>query len=124
MSTTRIINGIEYTIPPGTEHVWTPPEQVVITPAIVETSSEELLERLGAHQIVRNQNSELIQNRIDELTQIWEKFKANTINSNQLAEELSAFRTEKLVPSVELDDITVQAFEEVMVNIMKESTSI
>ena len=122
MSTTRIIDGIEYTIPPGTEHVWTPPEQVVMTPADNETPAADLIERLGAHKIVREQNAELIQNRIDEVKQIWSRFKSKTTNSDQLAEELSAFRTEKLISSPELDNITVQAFEEVMVKMMKEST--
>lgn len=124
MSTTRIVNGVEYTIPPGTEHVWTPPENVVVTPAPVGASSQECLDRLGAHGIVREQNSQVIDGLIAELEGIWTKFKNKTINESQLISELANFRTTKLSNPVGFDDITVQAFEETMVIMMQESKNL
>jgi hypothetical protein len=124
MSTTRIINGIEYTIPPGTEHVWTPPEQVVVSAAPNDISIAEHLDRILAHKIVRNQNPEMIENLVNELTNIWSQFINKSINSSQLSEELASFRLSKLIASDSIDDITIQAFEEVMVKMMGESTKL
>ena len=124
MSTIRIINGIEYTIPPGTEHVWTPPDEVVVSSAPNETTIAENLDRLFVHKLVRDQNSETIENLINELTNIWKEFTNKSINSNQLAEELSSFRLTRLVTSEAVDDITIQSFEEVMVKMMSESTKL
>jgi len=124
MSTIRIINGIEYTIPPGTEHVWTPPDEVVVSSAPNETTIAENLDRLLVHKIVRNQNSETIENLVNELTNIWKEFTNRSINSNQLAEELSSFRLTRLITSEAVDDITIQAFEEAMVKMMGESTKL
>jgi hypothetical protein len=124
MSTIRIINGIEYTIPPGTEHVWTPPDEVVVSSAPNETTIAENLDRLLVHKLVRDQNSETIENLVNELTNIWKEFTNKSINSNQLAEELSSFRLTRLITSEAVDDITIQSFEEAMVKMMGESTKL
>lgn len=124
MSTTRIINGVEYTIPPGTEHIWTPPEEVVLTPAPDNTTPDELLEALGAHKVVREQDPQVIDTLINELSEIWTRFKNKSINSSQLTEELATFRTTKLTNPVGFDDIMVQAFEEAMVRMMQESNKL
>jgi hypothetical protein len=123
MSTTRIIDGIEYTIPPGTEHVWTPPEQVVVSAAPSEITILEYLENLGAQSCVRLQNPEVINNLIANIRDIWQKFTNNSINSSQLAEELAEFRLSKLASGDGFDEITLQMFEDVMVRMMKESTT-
>jgi hypothetical protein len=123
MSTTRIINGIEYTIPPGTEHVWTPPEQVVVTPAPDEISISNYLENLGAQACVRLQSPEVINDLITNIKDIWARFTNKSITSLQLSEELAEFRLSKLSTGDGFDDITVQQFEDVMVKMMKESTS-
>lgn len=122
MSTTRIINGIEYTIPPGTEHVWTPPEQVVVTPASDEISISSYLENLGAQACVRLQSTEVVNNLITNITDIWARFTNKSITSLQLSEELAEFRLSKLSTCDGFDDITVQQFEDIMVKMMKEST--
>jgi hypothetical protein len=122
MSTTRIIDGVEYTIPPGTEHVWTPPSEVVITPASIDISIEDLIDRIRVHKSVRLQNEEKIENLVTELEKIWLDFKNKSITAHQLAEQLSNFRTTKLIAGEDFDDITVQAFEESMIKTMHEST--
>jgi len=122
MSTTRIIDGVEYTIPPGTEHIWTPPTEVVVTPALSDVSIEALIDRLRVHKIVRLQNEGKIENLVTDLEKIWSDFKNKSITSQQLAEQLSTFRTTKLIANEEVDDITVQSFEESLIKIMSEST--
>ena len=122
MSTTRIIDGVEYTIPPGTEHIWTPPTEVVVTPALSDVSIEALIDRLRVHKIVRLQNEGKIENLVTDLEKIWSDFKNKSITSQQLAEQLSTFRTTKLIANEEDDDITVQSFEESLIKIMIEST--
>jgi hypothetical protein len=122
MSTTRIIDGVEYTIPPGTEHIWTPPNEVVVTPAPSDISVETLIDRIRVHKLVRLQNQEKIETLVTDLEKIWLDFKNKSITSQQLAEQLSTFRTTKLIVGEEVDDITVQAFEESLIKIMSEST--
>lgn len=122
MSTTRIIDGVEYTIPPGTEHVWTLPEEVALTPAPDSTPIESLIDNIRVHKIVRLQNEAVIENLVVEIDNLWKSFKNKSINSHQLAEQLGIFRTTKLIASEECDNITVQAFEEVLVKMMNEST--
>jgi hypothetical protein len=122
MSTTRIIDGVEYAIPPGTEHIWTPPTEVVVTPALSDVSIEALIDRLRVHKIVRLQNEGKIENLVTDLEKIWSDFKNKSITSQQLAEQLSTFRTTKLIANEEVDDITVQSFEESLIKIMSEST--
>ena len=122
MSTTRIIDGVEYAIPPGTEHIWTPPNEVVVTPAPSDVSIEALIDRLRVHKLVRLQNEGKIENLVTDLEKIWSDFKNKSITSQQLAEQLSTFRTTKLIVNEEVDDITVQSFEESLIKIMSEST--
>ena len=122
MSTTRIIDGVEYTVPPGTEHIWTPPSEVVVTPASVDTAIEVLIDRLRVHKVVRMQNEEKIENLVTELEKCWSDFKNKSITAQQLAEQLSNFRTTKLIATDEVDDITVQSFEESLIKMMSEST--
>lgn len=124
MSTTRIVNGVEYVIPPGTEHVWTPPEEVVVTPANDEVTIEALVDRIRAHKIVRLQNETLIENLVVELENHWSNFKNKSINSHQLAEALGQFRTTKLIESEEIDSMTIQSFEEAMIKMMAKSTTV
>ena len=119
MSTTRIINGVEYTIPPGTEHVWTPPQDIKITPTPLDVNIDNLIDRLRVHKIVRLQNEEKIETCIQELLSIWSNQKNN---SHQLAEQLGQFRLAKLIQNDEIDAITIEAFEEVMVKMMAESS--
>lgn len=122
MSTTRIINGVEYTIPPGTEHVWTPPDQGISDPAPNDVSIEQLIDRLEVHKLVRNQKPELIESLAKEMSEVWSKFKNKSINATQLANELAAFRTDKLIVNDDFDNISLEKFEEVMIRMMKEST--
>lgn len=124
MSTTRIVNGVEYTIPPGTEHVWTPPDQVKVSPAPPDIPAATLIDNVRTHKLVREQNPESIENLVLELEGIWNKFSNKTINSSQLSDELAVFRTSKLSNLNGFDDITVQVFEDVMVKLMSLSSKV
>lgn len=124
MSTTRIVNGIEYVIPPGTENRWTPPEQIVVTPVDPTCPAIEAIRNLKVQGLVRNQNQDKIQNLVDKCVGIYQSFLDKKINSQQLAEQLANFRNNDLtnVNSIEVDDITVQNFEFAISQAMLEST--
>jgi hypothetical protein len=124
MSTTRIVNGVEYVIPPGTEHVWTPPEQVKVTPPETNIPIPTLIDNLRVHKLVRQNNPEKVEALIVELDTIWQKFNNKTINSGQLSNELGKFRTETLSSMDGYDDITVQIFEDVLVRMMAVSSTV
>jgi hypothetical protein len=124
MSSTRTINGITYVIPPGTEDVWTPPAEALVTPPPEEASVEELVEQLGCHILVREQSPEVVTQLITELRNIWSRFKSNQVNSEGLSAELASFRLNRLCDNDGYDQVTVEVIENVMVRMMQESTKL
>lgn len=125
MINTRVVNGIEYVIPPETEHVWTPPEQVVVTPPPLDIPATELIDQLGLQKMVREQDPDIIQSLIDKLRDIWGEFDSKAIDATTFAQKLADFRNNDLNSSQgphEFDDFTVQAFEHTMAILMNEST--
>ena len=124
MSSTRIINGVEYTIPPGTEDVWTAPEETSVTSPPEEAPVEELIEQLGCHTLVREQKPEVVAQLITDLDNIWSRFKNNQINSSKLSNELATFRLNRLCDNDGYDQVTVEVIENVMVRMMQESTKV
>lgn len=121
MSTTRTINGVEYTIPPGTESVWTAPEDTIVTSAPEHIAIEDLIEQIGCHTLVREQNAEVITCFSEDLSVIWNKFTSNQITSASLSEELAQFRLNRLCDHDGYDQVTVEVIENIMVRMMQEA---
>jgi hypothetical protein len=124
MSTTKIINGIEYTIPPGTEQVWTLPEENIVTQPPNTLSTEELLDQLQCHTLVRDQDPKVVTELIKDLTNIWQQYTSKNIDSDTLAQELAQFRLNRLCSFDGFDQVTVEVFEHVMVNMMGTSVNL
>jgi hypothetical protein len=124
MSTTRIVNGVEYVVPPGTEHTWTPPEQIVVTPSDPTYPALDTIRNLRVQGLVRNQNQEKIQGLTDKCAQIYQSFLDKKINAQQLADQLAHFRNNDLTSNsaADVDDITVQNFEFAILQAISEST--
>jgi hypothetical protein len=118
---TRIHNGIEYQIPPGTEDRWTPPDQVVVTPPRDDVPALNAISGLKVQGLVRNQDNDKVVNLSIELENIWQDFLDKKTTKDQLTEQLANFRNVTLTNIEGVDDITIQAFETVIIKIMTES---
>jgi hypothetical protein len=118
---TKIHNGVEYQIPPGTEDRWTPPEQVVVTPPRDDMSALTSINGLKVHGLVRNQDNDKVVNLSIELEHIWQDFLDKKTTKNQLMDQLANFRNVTLTNIEGVDDITIQAFETVIIKIITES---
>jgi hypothetical protein len=118
---TKKVNGVTYQIPPGTEHVWTPPEDVVVTPPRDEVDVADAIHGLRVQGLVRNQDQQKVEELSDGLGLLWTNFKAGNSSKDQLTNQLSAFRNNNLVNVEGIDDITVQIFETVIIKILTES---
>ena len=123
MSTTRIVNGVEYTIPPGTEHIWTVPEEVVVTAPRDEVTVIDAINGLKVQAIVRNQNEARILALTDQLASIWQNFAGNTITKAELTTQVGNFRNTELENTEGIDNITVQFFETVILKMLSESNT-
>jgi hypothetical protein len=121
MSTTRIINGVEYTIPPGTEHVWTVPEEVVISNPGDEVTAAEAINGLRVQGLVRLQDETKINVLVDQLANIWQNYTEQKINKNELTDQVGNFRNTELVNIEGVDNITVQFFETAILKMLSES---
>jgi hypothetical protein len=121
MSTTRIVNGVEYTIPPGTEHIWTVPEEVVVTAPRDEVTVIDAINGLRVQAIVRNQNEARILALTDQLASIWQNFVDTTITKAELTTQVGNFRNTELENTEGVDNITVQFFETVILKMLSES---
>jgi len=124
MSTKRIIDGVEYTIPPGTEHVWTPEGASVVSPPAPNLKAIDLLDGLKVQAIVRNQNETKIKDLVAKVVAIYQSFLDKKINTQQLADQMGAFRNNDLtnLSPAEVDDVTIQNFENAIVFALAEST--
>jgi hypothetical protein len=121
MSTTRIINGVEYTIPPGTEHIWTVPEEVVISSSGDEVSATEAINGLRVQSLVRLQDETRINALTDQLATIWQNFLDKAIAKDELTAQVGNFRNTELENAEGVDNITVQFFEAAILKMLSES---
>lgn len=124
MSTTRIVNGVEYVIPPGTEHVWTPPEEVVASAPLESTKAIDAITGLRVQAIVRNQNEPKILALVEKAASIYQSFLDKKINAQQLADQMATFRNVDLIghDPKEVDDVTIQNIELAILKAIAEST--
>ena len=111
-------------IPPGTEHVWTPAEDVVVTGPETTATSEDVITGLALHAIVRNQDQEAVQGLTTQLENMWEEYKAGNTTAGQLTEQLGNFRNNNLqnLEEAVVDTMTVQAMEYAIVTMLSESS--
>jgi hypothetical protein len=123
MATTRIINGVEYVIPPGTEDRWTPPDEVVVTPPRDTTRAIDAITGLKVQAIVRNQNEQKVLSLVSKLEGIYQSFLDKKITLSQLSEQLGNFRNNDLANNdpKEVDDVTIQCFEHAILKALAES---
>jgi hypothetical protein len=121
MSTTRIVNGVEYIIPPGTEHIWTAPEEVVISGPRDEVTAADAINGLRVQALVRLQDETKINALTDQLASIWQNFLDKTITKDELTAQVGNFRNTELVNTEGVDNITVQFFETAILKIISES---
>lgn len=121
MSTTRIVNGVEYQIPPGTEHIWTPPEEVVVTAPRDEVTVADTINGLRVQGIVRLQNEARVNALTDQLAGIWQNFLEKAITKDELTVQVGNFRNTELENTEGIDDITVQFFETAILKMLRES---
>lgn len=121
MSTTRIVNGVEYTIPPGTEHIWTVPEEVVVTAPRNEVTVVNAIDGLRVQGIVRLQDAARVNALTDQLAAIWQNFLNKAITKDELTAQVGNFRNTELENTEGIDNITVQFFETVIIKMLSES---
>jgi hypothetical protein len=121
MSTTRIVNGVEYTIPPGTEHIWTAPEEVVISAPSGEVTAADAINGLRVQALVRLQDETRINALSDQLATIWQNFLDKAITKDELTAQVGNFRNTELENAEGVDNITVQFFETVILKMLSES---
>jgi hypothetical protein len=114
----------QYVIPPGTEHVWTPPDQVVVAPLEDVVDTETAIRMIRVQSAVRNQNESKVFALVDQMQALWKSFLDGAINKDQLANQLIDFRNQSLtnVDPTEVDDITIQIFENAITKALAEST--
>jgi hypothetical protein len=111
-------------IPPGTEHVWTPAEDVVVTGPDITATAEDVITGLALHAIVRNQDQEAVTALATQLENIWEEFKAGNTTASQLTDQLGNFRNNDLqnLDEAVVDNVTVQAMEYAIITMLSESS--
>ena len=111
-------------IPPGTEHVWTPAEDVVVTGPDITATAEDVITGLALHAIVRNQDQEAVAALATQLENMWEEFKAGNTTASQLTDQLGNFRNNDLqnLDEAVVDNVTVQAMEYAIITMLSESS--
>ena len=111
-------------IPPGTEHVWTPAEDVVVVGPDITATAEDVITGLALHAIVRNQDQEAVAALATQLENMWEEFKAGNTTASQLTDQLSTFRNVTLhgIAEDQVDAMTVQAMEYAIITMLTESS--
>lgn len=125
MSTKRVINGVEYTVPPGTEHIWTPEGASVVSAVPPGLKAIDVLDGLKVQAIVRNQNEQQVKDLVAKVVSIYQSFLDKKINTQQLADQMGTFRNTDLMnlPPAEVDDLTIQNFENAILFALAESTT-
>jgi len=118
---TTVINGVNYEIPPGTEHVWTPPEEVKVTFPRDDVPVINAVHGLRVHGLVRNQTEQKVIDLSDKLEKIWQDFLDNKATKELLITNVANFRNNDLQNAEGIDEITVQAFETVIIKMLTES---
>ncbi len=113
----------QYVIPPGTEHVWTPPDQVVVAPIEDVVDTETAIRMIRVQSAVRNQNASKIIELVDQLQALWQSFLDGAVNKDQITNQLIDFRNQSLtnVDSTEVDNVTIQCFEGAITKALAES---
>ena len=109
-------------IPPGTEHVWTHPDNVVLTPIEDINDAITKIRMVRVHAIVRGQDEAKILARVDKLEALWQAYLNNPTSKETIDNQLVTFRNQDLtdiLPS-ELDEITTQAFENALMKAFSE----
>jgi hypothetical protein len=111
-------------IPPGTEHVWTPAEDVVVTGPEETATAEEVITGLALHAIVRNQDQEAVTALATKLENIWTDYKAGKFPTWSLTDQLGNFRNNDLqnLDEAVVDNVTVQAMEYAIITMLSESS--
>ena len=114
----------EYVIPPGTEHTWTLPDQVVIAPPDDGVDTETCIRMIRVQSAVRNQNESKVLELVDQMQALWKSFLDTAINKDQFASQVIDFRNQSLanVDSTEVDNVTIQFFENAITKALAEST--
>jgi hypothetical protein len=114
----------EYVIPPGTEHVWTPPDQVVIARTDDGVDTVTAIRMIKVQAVVRGQNQSKILELVEQLDTLWQSFLDSAVSKEQIANQLIDFRNQSLtnVDPVEVDNVTIQIFEDVITKALAEST--
>lgn len=114
----------EYVIPPGTEHIWTPPDQVVIARVEDTVDTETTIRMIRVQASVRNQNESKILALVDQMQTLWKSFLDSVVTKDQIASQLIDFRNQELtnVDSAEVDNVTIQFFEDAITKALAEST--
>jgi hypothetical protein len=121
MSTIRVINGKEYVIPPGTEHVWTPPEEVVVSPLEENIPPEEIINMIKVQGLVRNQDNNKVIALVDKLSMIWDDFNLQKNTKDEFTDKIGNFRNVDLQTLDGFDSFTVQVFEDVILKLLAKS---
>lgn len=109
-------------IPPGTEHVWTHPDNVVIAPPEDTNDALTKIQMVRVHAIVRGQDEAKILARVDKLEALWQAYLNSPTSKEAIDAQLVTFRNQDLadvLPS-ELDEITTQAFENALMKAFSE----
>ena len=114
----------EYIIPPGTENTWTPSDQVVIAPIEDGVDTETRIRMIRVQAPVRGQNESKVLELVDQMQVLWKSFLDGAINKEQLANQLTNFRNQSLtnVDTTEVDNVTIQFFENAITKALAEST--
>lgn len=109
-------------IPPGTEHVWTHPDSVVIAPPDDNNSALTKIQMVRVHAVVRGQDEAKILARVDKLEALWQAYLSNPTSKETIDAQLVTFRNQDLtdVLQSELDEITTQAFEAALMKAFSE----
>lgn len=114
----------EYTIPPGTEHTWTPADQVVIAKVEDGVDTETSIRMIRVQSAVRNQNESKVLELVDQMQSLWKSFLDAAVSKEQIANQLIDFRNQSLtnVDPTEVDNVTIQFFENAIIKALAEST--
>jgi hypothetical protein len=109
-------------IPPGTEHIWTHPDNVVIAPSEDTNDALTKIQMVRVHAVVRGQDEAKILARVDKLEALWQAYLTSPTSKEAIDNQLINFRNQDLcdvLPS-ELDEITTQAFEAALIKALSE----
>jgi len=109
-------------IPPGTEHIWTHPDNVVIAPPEDTNDALTKIQMVRVHAVVRGQDEAKILARVNKLEALWQAYLNSPTSKETIDAQLVTFRNQDLadvLPS-ELDEITTQAFEAALIKAFSE----